>query len=236
MALLADGSSASPNPFVPGHVEPGATVFTDAWMGYRGLARLGYVRQRRSQRAARGRGGDPGELLPAVHRVASLAKRWLLSTHLGSVEEEHLQSYLDEFVSRFSRRRSPSGLGLLPAARAGHRPQSGARRNIVAGKQPREIPQTPPATSGHPPCPPPLLSIAATTPWSHEEDRQVDAHDQLVIADRVVRDRLAIEDPRVVHQRVDAPEALQRPNDDTVGRRGLEMSPPPSGRPGRRMA
>jgi ISXO2-like transposase domain len=83
MALLADGSSASLHPFVTGHVEPGATVVTDAWMGYYGLAGLGYVHQRRSQRAARGQ--DPGEPLPAVRRVASLAKRWLLSTHQGSV-------------------------------------------------------------------------------------------------------------------------------------------------------
>jgi ISXO2-like transposase domain len=36
MALLADGSSASLHPFVTGHVEPGATVITDAWMGYPG--------------------------------------------------------------------------------------------------------------------------------------------------------------------------------------------------------
>jgi hypothetical protein len=43
-----------------------------------------------------------------VHRVASLAKRWLLSTHQGSVEEAHLQSHLDEFVFRFNRRRSRS--------------------------------------------------------------------------------------------------------------------------------
>ena len=81
MVLLADGSSASLHPFVTGHVEPGATVITDAWMGYHGLAGLGYTHQRRSQRAARARGEDPGELLPAVHRVASLARRWLLSTH-----------------------------------------------------------------------------------------------------------------------------------------------------------
>ena len=53
----------------------GARVITDAWMGYHGLAGLGYVHERRSQRAARARGDDPGELLPAVHRVASLAKR-----------------------------------------------------------------------------------------------------------------------------------------------------------------
>ena len=44
-------------------------------MGYHGLAGLGYARERRSQRTARARGDDRGELLPAVHRVACLAKR-----------------------------------------------------------------------------------------------------------------------------------------------------------------
>jgi hypothetical protein len=53
MALLADASSASLHPFVTGHVGPGATVITDAWMGYYGLAGPGYVHQQRSQRAAR---------------------------------------------------------------------------------------------------------------------------------------------------------------------------------------
>ena len=43
-----------------------------------------------------------------MHRVASLAKRWLLGTHQGSVDEAHLQTYLDEFVFRFNRRRSRS--------------------------------------------------------------------------------------------------------------------------------
>jgi hypothetical protein len=45
-------------------------------------------------------------LLPGVHRVASLVKRWLLGTHQGSVEVDHLQAYLDEFTFRFNRRRS----------------------------------------------------------------------------------------------------------------------------------
>jgi hypothetical protein len=65
-------------------------VITDGWMGYHGIGELGYVHDRRSQRAARSLGDDPGELLPGVHRVASLAKRWLLGTHQGSVEETHL--------------------------------------------------------------------------------------------------------------------------------------------------
>jgi hypothetical protein len=60
-----------------------------------------------------------------VHRVASLAKRWLMGTHQGSVDPAHLPGYLDEFVFRFNRRRSASrGLvfcRLLELA-AGHDP------------------------------------------------------------------------------------------------------------------
>jgi hypothetical protein len=108
MAPLADASSASLHRFVGEHVEPGATGITDAWQGYRGLEALGYTHDRRSQRAARARGDDPNELLPAVHRVASLIKRWLLGAHQGAVDPAHVPSYMDEFVFRFNRRRSRS--------------------------------------------------------------------------------------------------------------------------------
>jgi transposase-like protein len=163
MAILRDGSAASLHPFVTGHVEPGSRVITDAWMGYHGLAGAGYVHERRSQRAARARGDDPGELLPAVHRVASLAKRWLLSTHQGSVDEAHLQRYLDEFVFRFNRRRSRNrGLvfyRVLELA-VGHGPVR--YHDIVAGKRPRKIPPAPPTAHGHPPS---LERPPAHRPW-----------------------------------------------------------------------
>ena len=68
------------------NVELGTTVVTDAWQGYRCLEKDGYIHDRRSQRAASARGEDPGELLPGVHRIASLAKRWLLGTHQGAVD------------------------------------------------------------------------------------------------------------------------------------------------------
>lgn len=61
MAPLADASAACLHAFVTDHVEPGASVITDAWQGYRGLETLGYVHDRRSQRAARARGEDPGQ-------------------------------------------------------------------------------------------------------------------------------------------------------------------------------
>ena len=99
MEILPDASAESLRPFVTRHIAPGATVITDGWQGYAGLAKLGYVHVRRSQRAARARGEDPGKLLPAVHRVASLAKRWLLGTHQGSVDDAHLAGYLNEFCS-----------------------------------------------------------------------------------------------------------------------------------------
>ncbi len=85
MSPVTDGAAASLHPFVRNHVEAGAKVITDGWQGYHGLEKLGYVHERRSQRAARTAGEDSGELLPAVHRVASLAKRWLLGTHQGAV-------------------------------------------------------------------------------------------------------------------------------------------------------
>lgn len=78
MAILPDASAASLHPFVTDHIEPGTTVVTDGWQGYSGIDELGYTHLPHSQRAARARGDDPGELLPGVHRATSLAKRWLI--------------------------------------------------------------------------------------------------------------------------------------------------------------
>jgi transposase-like protein len=163
IAILADASAASLHPFVTENVEPGATVITDAWQGYRGIERLGYAHDRRSQRAARARGDDPGELLPGVHRVASLAKRWLLGTHQGSVDEAHLQSYLNEFTFRFNRRRSSSrGMifyRVLELA-VDHGPVR--YRDLVADPQPKAIRPVPPRAGGHPPT---LDRPRAARPW-----------------------------------------------------------------------
>ena len=108
MSPLADASAETLHAFVMDHVEPGSTIITDGWPAYQGLAQLGYEHGRRSQGAARARGDDPNKLLPAVHRVVSLAKRWLLGTHQGAADSTHMSHYLNEFVFRFNRRRSRS--------------------------------------------------------------------------------------------------------------------------------
>ncbi len=116
MTILRDGSAASLHPFVTENVEPGATVITDGWQGYAGTDKLGYHREARSQRAARARGEDAGALLPGVHRVASLAQRWLLGTHQGRVDDGHLQLPQRVRVPLQPARIPQPGDGLLPRA------------------------------------------------------------------------------------------------------------------------
>lgn len=82
-------------------VAPNSTVETDGWPGYNGVGMQGYT-----HRVIRTDVLD--ELLPHVHLVVSLLKRWLLGTHQGGIQATHLDYYLDEFTFRFNRRTSHS--------------------------------------------------------------------------------------------------------------------------------
>ena len=86
-------------------VEPGSCIETDGLSAYRPLAGAGY-----HHRVIRTEVRE--DLLPQVHLVISLVKRWLLGTHQGAVQESHVDYYLDEFTFRFNRRTSHSR-GLL---------------------------------------------------------------------------------------------------------------------------
>ena len=103
LSRVPDVSAASLIPFVQASVEPGASVLTDGWSAYGALPLHGYIHTKTILSAS----GDPAHVaMPAVHRVASLLKRWLLGTHQGSVSPEHLDAYLGEFTFRFNRRSS----------------------------------------------------------------------------------------------------------------------------------
>ena len=98
-------SAASLEAFVEEAIQPGSLVHTDGWEGYAGLENKGY---RHEVTVLRGKRQSASKLLPRVHRVASLLKRWLLGTHQGAVSHEYLDYYLDEFTFRFNRRTSRS--------------------------------------------------------------------------------------------------------------------------------
>jgi transposase-like protein len=100
---LPDASAASLEAFVLSSVEPGSVIHTDGWGAYATLAALGYTHRVTVLRGNRKR---PHELMPRVHRVVALLRRWLLGTHQGGISKEHLEYYLDEFTFRFNRRTS----------------------------------------------------------------------------------------------------------------------------------
>jgi len=103
MAQVVDASAASLHGFVETSVEQGSTIHTDDWTGYGGLEAKGY---RHVVTPIKKSGKPAHELLPRVHKVMSLFKRWLLGTHQGAISHEHMSSYLNEFVFRFNRRTS----------------------------------------------------------------------------------------------------------------------------------
>jgi transposase-like protein len=99
---IPDASAASLIPFIEDSIEPGSTVHTGGWYGYLPLRTAVYQHRISNQK---GHPERASELLPRVHQVFSLLKRWLLGTHQGSVAGEHLQDYLNEFAFRFNRRK-----------------------------------------------------------------------------------------------------------------------------------
>ncbi|MEK7817311.1 MAG: IS1595 family transposase [Actinomycetota bacterium] len=115
LQVVPDASGPSLTGFIKANVEPGAVVLTDGWPSYETLSGMGYVHRPRIQ-------GDPKraeKLSPRIHRVFGNLQTWLRGTHHG-VDNKHLQAYLNEFVFRYNRRRTPMaafqtllGLGTL---------------------------------------------------------------------------------------------------------------------------
>jgi transposase-like protein len=84
---VPDASSVSLLGFLKDYLVPGSRVRTDDWNGYNGVQAAGYTHRVTAVQA------DPERVrkfFPHVHLVASLLKRWLVSTHQGRVQKEHL--------------------------------------------------------------------------------------------------------------------------------------------------
>jgi transposase-like protein len=108
LAKIPDASSDSLNRFIENNIEQSSTIITDGWPSYNNLTNLGY--DHKIQKATLKDGDE--EVLPNVHRIASLLKRWLLGTHQSYLNKNKLEYYLDEYVFRYNRRTSKSR-GLL---------------------------------------------------------------------------------------------------------------------------
>lgn len=103
MKRIANASAKTLGGFIIATIAKGSTLVTDMWEGYNGVRLIGYKHQRVDGEAV-----GIEEVVPRVHRIASLLKRWLLGTHHGGWDPKHLE----EFTFRFNRRTSNSR-GLL---------------------------------------------------------------------------------------------------------------------------
>lgn len=95
LAIAAHADEESIGRFLRQNVEEGTTVRTDGWKGYSRTALCPYQHQQ-----------TPGLRASHIHRAFGNLKTWINGTHHG-VDPKYLQAYLDEFVFRFNRRKTP---------------------------------------------------------------------------------------------------------------------------------
>ena len=100
MSVIADTKAETLTEFVRENIARGSTIWTDASRSYNKCEREGYLRRKTIAK-------DDPDPLPTLGRVTTNLKRWLIGTHKGAVQSQHLQAYLNEFVFRFNRRDIP---------------------------------------------------------------------------------------------------------------------------------
>ncbi len=125
MSIIPNAEAKTLRKFLITTVEPGATVVTEGWAAYPTACRDWFAHE---PHPVSGSGQQANELLPAVHRVAALCKRWLLGTHQGRVEADHLQSYLEVLL--------PLQPAPLPRPRAAVLPPHAIRHRHAAADLP----------------------------------------------------------------------------------------------------
>jgi len=101
---IPDASGEHLIKFIEKNIEKGSTIITDGWRGYSSLISSGNYKH--EIKVITGSGKQAHEILPHVHMVDSLIKRWINGTHQGKISPKHLEYYLDEFAFRFNRKAS----------------------------------------------------------------------------------------------------------------------------------
>lgn len=90
-------------------IQPESHIRTDGAKNLRKLSNMGFTHEYHVMMTAK---EAAHELMPGVHLVASLLKRWVAGTLHHGITRDHLDYYLDEYTFRFNRRKSRSR-GLL---------------------------------------------------------------------------------------------------------------------------
>lgn len=107
MKVIPDFKAKTIIPFLHQNVSPGATLYTDGLKSFEGLTEAGFKHIARSQplRSELRKGAQSA--VPLADRAIGNLQQWLIGTYHG-VSKPQLQVYLDEFVFRHNRRKTPA--------------------------------------------------------------------------------------------------------------------------------
>jgi transposase-like protein len=90
-----------------GAAAPGSTIYTDGLKSFSGLLEAGFKHVARSQPLRSELRKGAKSAVPLADRAIGNLQQWLIGTYHG-VSKDQLQVYLDEFVFRHNRRKTPA--------------------------------------------------------------------------------------------------------------------------------
>lgn len=106
MAVIPDFKSATFLAFLKQNVAPNTVVYTDGLKSFTGFEQAGFRHVPRTQPLQSDLRKGAKSVVPFADRAIGNLQQWLIGTHHG-VSRDQLQVYLDEFVFRHNRRRTP---------------------------------------------------------------------------------------------------------------------------------
>ena len=107
MKVIQDFKGKTITSFLNQNISPGSTIYTDGLKSFAGLTNAGFKHIARTQPLRSELRKGAKSAVPLADRAIGNLQQWLIGTHHG-VSKPQLQVYLDEFVFRHNRRKTPA--------------------------------------------------------------------------------------------------------------------------------
>lgn len=107
MKAIPDFKARTIIPFLQQSVSPGSTIYTDGLKSFAGLTEAGFKHIARTQPLRSELRKGAKSAVPLADRAIGNLQQWLIGTYHG-VSKPQLQVYLDEFIFRHNRRKTPA--------------------------------------------------------------------------------------------------------------------------------
>src|SRR5437879_698748 len=107
ISMIPDFKAATIMPFLTQNVASGSTIYTDGLKSFSGLSEAGFKHIARNQPLRSELRKGAKSAVPLADRAIGNLQQWLIGTYHG-VSKAQLQVYLNEFVFRRNRRKTPA--------------------------------------------------------------------------------------------------------------------------------